>query len=202
MTQTSNPVLYSFRRCPYAMRARMAIKVSNYAVELREVVLRDKPAEMIAASPKATVPVLIEANGEVIDQSFDIMLHVLHQNDPDNWLKADARDDLNTKAAMLALIEEIDGTFKAHLDAYKYAPRNAPQGSEVKRQAEEHRDFALAILASKIESRLTNQDFLFGNRLTIADIAIAPFVRQFANTDIDWFNNQPHKDLQAWPMDQ
>ena len=114
------PVLYSFRRCPYAMRARMALAISGQACELREVVLKAKPPELLAASPKASVPVLVLPGGEVIDQSLDIMCWALGQSDPGQWLPQAPQ-----AAQVLALIEDCEQTFKHHLDRYKYPGRYA-----------------------------------------------------------------------------
>jgi len=188
MIQThSHPILYSFRRCPYAMRARMAVQVANQTCEIREVVLRDKPTEMIEASAKATVPVLVLPNGDVIDESLDIMLWALHVRDPEGWLepKDAPRDD------MIELIELCENEFKPHLDRYKYA--NRYENSNPK----EHRAKAEMFL-KRIEVRLQDRPFLFGSKRTLSDIAIAPFVRQFANADRAWFDASPYPALQTW----
>ena len=174
------PVLYSFRRCPYAMRARMAMWASATRCELREVVLANKPAEMLAASPKGTVPVMVTPAGDVIDESIDIMRHALSQNDPENWLSGDDR----------TLIERIDGAFKHHLDRYKYHTRYGTDPLA-------HRDAALEILA-ELDQRLSNQKNLCGEARTLADIATFPFIRQFANHDRAWFDAQPLPYLIAW----
>ncbi len=193
MNHSSLPILYSFRRCPYAMRARLALQSSQQVCELREVVLRDKPEDMIAASPKATVPVLIDRDGTVIDESLDVMLWALRKNDPSKLLHPDTA----TEQDMLDLISRIDGPFKAHLDAYKYAPRNAKADSVVGNERDKHRDAAMVCL-KELEQKLTETEFLFGNRKSLADIAIAPFVRQFANVDLDWFQSQPFPKLIVW----
>jgi glutathione S-transferase len=193
MNQKSLPILYSFRRCPYAMRARLALKSSKIVCELREVVLRDKPADMIAASPKATVPVLIDRDGTVVDESLDVMLWALRQNDPHEYLQP----ELGTEQDMLEMISRIDGPFKQNLDAYKYAPRNAEPDSSIGVERDQHRDAAMACL-TELEEKLNKSEFLFGNRIALADIAIAPFVRQFANVDLEWFQSQPFPKLIAW----
>ena len=193
MNHSHLPILYSFRRCPYAMRARMAIKSSGQMCELREVVLRDKPNDMIAASPKATVPVLIQTDQTVVDESLDVMLWALHKSDPENLLTPEH----GTEQDMLDLINRIDGPFKQHLDAYKYAPRNAEADSDVAIERDQHRDAAMACLA-ELEQKLADQPFLFGGRQSLADLAIAPFVRQFANVDFDWFKAQPSPKLIQW----
>jgi glutathione S-transferase len=174
------PILYSFRRCPYAMRARMALLISEHVCELREVVLRDKPAELLALSPKATVPVMVLPDGKVIDQSLDIMLWALGRNDPENWLNGhDA-----------TLIARNDGQFKHHLDRYKYPERHASD-------AIEHRSAGLEMLHS-LEGRLERATHLCGDARSITDIAIMPFVRQFAATDWAWFAAQDLPQVQRW----
>lgn len=169
------------------MRARLAIAASGCQCELREVVLRNKPPSLLAVSPKATVPVLIDTNGAVIDESLDIMLWALRQNDPGRWLapRQSALDE------MLALIGACDGPFKHALDRYKY-----PQRYE-NICGTEYRDQAVAWLVS-LNGRLERSDFLFGARPALADMAIAPFVRQFAYTDLDWFQAQPWPHLLQW----
>lgn len=174
------PVLYSFRRCPYAMRARLAILISETVCELREVKLSQKPAEMVNASPKATVPVVVCTDGSVIEESLDIMRWALGQNDPEGWL---AREDS-------VLIAANDGPFKHHLDRYKYPDRHASD-------PEEHRAAGLEFLR-ELEARLVSQSHLCDNRRGITDAAIFPFVRQFAATDRDWFGKQSLPRLQAW----
>ena len=185
------PVLYSFRRCPYAMRARLALAVSSVAYEIREVVLKNKPPELLAASPKGTVPVLVLQSGKVIDESLSIMRWALEQNDPDNWLGSGPIDK------MLALIDANDGDFKHALDRYKY-PNRYPQewSGDAKAFAVAQRDDAARWLES-LESKL-KQGWLFSNQASLADIALLPFVRQFAHTDAAWFAAQPWPHLQAW----
>jgi glutathione S-transferase len=186
-------LLYSFRRCPYAMRARLAIAVSGRQVEIREVVLRDKPAELLAASPKATVPVLVLPDGEVIDESLDIMLWALRQNDPECWL-APVHGSM---PAMLALIAENDGGFKNSLDRYKYPNRHTKEsGADVAGFAQVQRDEGARWLGQL--DRQLESGCLYGPRASLADMAIAPFVRQFAHTDDAWFALQPWPRLQAW----
>lgn len=174
------PILYSFRRCPYAMRARLAVAISGLACELREVKLLAKPAAMLAASPKGTVPVLVLPDGAVIDQSIDIMRHALACNDPEGWL---ARDDL-------ALIEQNDGPFKHALDRYKY-PERHPGDPLV------HRESGMAFLQG-LDARLATSAQLCGARRGLADMALMPFVRQFAAVDRAWFDAQPLPHLQRW----
>ena len=193
------PVLYSFRRCPYAMRARLALAVSAQAYELREVVLRNKPAALLAASAKATVPVLVLPGGEVIDQSLDIMLRVLRLNDPARWLNPPG----GTLDEMLELIAGNDTDFKRQLDRYKYPNRHADEAkSDVETFAVAQRDLGagwLAGLESKLSAAATAAPtWLYGARASLADMAVLPFVRQFAHTDVLWFAAQDWPHLQAW----
>ena len=177
------PILYSFRRCPYAMRARMALLASRTAVELREVSLKDKPEEMRIASPKATVPVLVLPDGSVIDESLAVMRWALERNDPEAWLA-------NEKAAM-AIIATIDGPFKRHLDRYKYHTRYEDADPLA------HREAASSILRD-LDARIARKGQLCGDGRSLADIASFPFVRQFAATDRNWFDAQPWPALRIW----
>jgi glutathione S-transferase len=179
---TDLPILYSFRRCPYAIRARMALAVANISVEHREITLRSKPAEMIAASPKGTVPVLVLPGGRVIEESLDIMRWALDHNDPEGWLA-------HTSEAS-ALINVNDGPFKHHLDRMKYPSRYDSDPVL-------HQSAALALLAP-LESRLASMPFLFGNRVSLADIAILPFIRQFAQTDDAAWRDFPLARMRDW----
>ena len=192
------PVLYSFRRCPYAMRARLAIAVSNIAIELREIILKNKPAELLAASPKGTVPVLMLPSGQVVDESLNVMLWALRQHDPEHWLEPQ-HPDINavTMANMLALITANDGPFKHSLDRYKYAHRFTAEhlGVDATGFAQRHRSLGAAWLC-RLEPQLGNR-YLFGTRASLADMALLPFVRQFANTDTAWFASQPWPQVQA-----
>ena len=177
------PVLYSFRRCPYAMRARMALNISKTSVRLREVLLRDKPDEMIAASSKGTVPVLIDKDS-VVDESLAVMHWALAKSDPEEWLAG-------SPAESLALIEENDGEFKHHLDRYKYASRY--EGAD----ALTHRREAMKFIV-KLEKQLTGRAYLFGDQRSFADIAIFPFIRQFRIADSEWFDAAPIPKVRAW----
>jgi glutathione S-transferase len=177
---TTRPILYSFRRCPYAMRARLALTVSGSACEIREVKLSAKPAALLAASPKATVPVLVLPDGPVIDESLDIMRWALANRDPEHWLDR----------ADWALVEANDGPFKAHLDRYKYPERHSSDPAE-------HRTAGAEILAG-LETRLAAHDYLCGASMGLADAAILPFVRQFAATDQLWFDAQPLPHVHNW----
>ncbi len=185
------PILYSFRRCPYAMRARLALASSGLAYELREVALRSKPPELLAASPKGTVPVLVLPDGEVIDASLDVMLWALRQHDPDGWLAGDVD-------GMRRLIADNDGAFKQHLDRYKYPNRYADEHTgDAQAFAALHRAAGAAWLVS-LQNRLLKKSWLFGDRASLADMAVLPFVRQFAHTDAAWFAAQSWPLLAAW----
>jgi glutathione S-transferase len=161
----------------------MALAVSAVSYEIREVSLKSKPAPMLDASPKATVPVLVLPGGRVIDESLDIMFWALKQNDPERWLPADA--------ATMELISVNDGPFKFHLDRMKYANRYPDS------EPAEHRADAIGQL-TQLETRLCNHEFLFGSTPTLADVAIFPFVRQFAHADVAAFANAPLLALQSW----
>jgi len=178
--------LYSFRRCPYAMRARMALHISGESYEHREILLRDKPAAMLEASPKGTVPVFITDSKEVIDESLDLALWALGRRDPENWLGPfDAE-----------LTAQNDGPFKTHLDRYKYASRYdaAKKRGEVDRA---HRAAALEILVD-LNERLTHSPYLSGPARSLTDIAIFPFIRQFAAVEPDWWQAAPLPALRRW----
>lgn len=181
------PILYSFRRCPYAMRARMAIFASGQTCTLREVVLRHKPPEMIAVSPKGTVPVLVLPDEGIIEESLEIMRWALSRNDPEGWLAPlnDDRDDIET------LIAENDGPFKDALDRYKYPTRYGISDPLP------YRTQGLAFL-KKLNARLLKTAYLCGDDFTFADAAISPFIRQFANKDSEWFNALDLLGVQNW----
>ncbi len=191
MTEQNLATLYSFRRCPYAMRARLAIARSGISCELREVVLKDKPQQLIALSPKATVPVLLTADDKVIDESIDIAFWALAQQDPDNWYQA-----LSTEQhqQMLDLIENNDGEFKYFLDRYKYADRYPEQDEGYYRQQGEK-------TLARLEQLLKENGCLLQQSWTLADIALLPFIRQFAFVDKDWFDRSPYPRVRDWLED-
>jgi len=187
MTARPNrPILYSFRRCPYAMRARLAIQASGVECELREVLLRDKAPEFLAASPKGTVPVVL-VGGQLIEESLDVMLWALAQNDPDVWLSPQS----GAKSDMMELINKADGEFKTNLDQYKYASRFEGNEGQVARDKG-------AVFLLGLNDQLAETGYLFGTRISLADMAIAPFIRQFANVDRSWFDAQKWPHLLAW----
>jgi glutathione S-transferase len=179
------PVLYSYRRCPYAMRARMALKFSEIDVEIREISLREKPAHMLQVSPKGTVPVLVLQDGSVIEQSLEIMQwafkeHVL-------------QDNIHGGAgvSVFELISENDNAFKRALDAYKY-PERFPGKTQIQHRAEGE------VFLLKLENLLLENIYLFSAMTSLADIAIFPFIRQFSAVDAVWFEAAPYPKLQAW----
>lgn len=179
----TDPVLYSFRRCPYAIRARMALTYANIHCELREIWLRDKPGHMLEVSPKGTVPVLITTDGQVIDESLNVMLWALQQHDPHNWL-----DDLTPG---MDWINRNDQQFKPLLDAYKYVDRYPEKSPE------QHREFTLGYL-NDLDNQLTTSKWLVSHQVTLADIALMPFIRQYALVDKRWFDQQPWPHLHKW----
>ncbi|MCK0097088.1 glutathione S-transferase [Yoonia sp. F2084L] len=176
------PILWTFRRCPYAMRARLAIQSSGQQVVLQEILLKEKPAPFLAASPKGTVPVVQDGDG-VIDESRDVMLWALGRNDPEGWLDMPKEGD--------ALIDICDGPFKSALDHTKYAVR-FPDRDEAHERAK------AMVFLNDLNDRLGRTDFLMGSKRTLADVAILPFVRQFANTDRAWFDAQGLGPLTKW----
>ena len=178
------PILYSFRRCPYAIRARMAIYYASITVELREVSLGNKPQQMLALSPKGTVPVL-QLHNKVLDESLDVIHWALQQSDSDGWLRPELQSQTET------LIESNDNDFKAWLDKYKYWER-FPQQPQVY-----YRECAEEFIAL-LENLLEKHRFLLGQTLSVADIAIFPFIRQFAFVDKGWFDSAPYPNLQKW----
>jgi glutathione S-transferase len=180
------PVLYSFRRCPYAIRARLALKASGLPVVVREIVLRDKPPEMLALSPKGTVPVLHLPDGSVIDQSLDIMRWALAQHDPLGWLSAAPAPEVQHWT------ELNDIAFKPLLDRYKYPERHPEH------PATHWRDQGIETLLAPMNSRLARQAQLLGEQVSLADMALLPFVRQFAQVDAAWFAQAPLPGLQRW----
>ncbi len=183
----SPPVFYSFRRCPYCIRAHMALKYCGLKIELREVDLKDYPEQALQISPKATVPVLQLSDGTVMDESWDIVKWALQQNDPDHW-SGDSNSYLQD-AEML--IETNDFSFKEDLDHYKYAERFPEHSEEYYRQACEE-------FIEELEAMLNENDYLLGKHLSLADIGVFPFVRQFSLVDKNWFQQSPYPKVHHW----
>lgn len=178
----NRPILWTFRRCPYAMRARLAIASADVDVELREIVLRDKPQPFLNATSKGTVPV-VETGEQVIEESLDVMLWALNQNDPEGWL------DMTDEG--FELIAQADGPFKKALDLYKYASRHVDVDAIAERELGGR-------FVKELNDMLNEQAFLFGTGPRLADMAILPFVRQFAHVDLAWFQEQPWPHLLVW----
>lgn len=178
-------LLYSFRRCPYAIRARMALSYAGISVGIREVKLSNKPMELINASKKATVPVLVLDSGEIIEESIDIMHWALAQSDPEHWLRADLQEKVDD------LIYKNDHEFKPLLDSYKY-PQSAPVNDPVL-----YRQQALSFL-SALNALLSTSSYFLSDKPSMADVAIFPFVRQFCMVDKDWFMQSSLDKLIAW----
>lgn len=179
------PILYSFRRCPYAMRARLAIASSVITIEFREILLRNKPQQLIDISPKGTVPVLQLHEGKIIEESLDIMYWALSQSDKNNWLDNHIIKDIQQ------LIQWNDTEFKYSLDRYKYADRYPEYDEKYYREKSE--PFLI-----ELEARLCSHSFLCSDNVSLADIAIFPFIRQFSNVDSDWFLTSKYQKLHLW----
>jgi glutathione S-transferase len=175
------PILYSYRRCPYAMRARMALKLADIPVEIREISLRDKPAHMLQISPKGTVPVLQLGDGTVIEESLEIML----------WAFKGHTLQSSIHEASRALISANDISFKKALDAYKY-PERHPNKTQTQHRADGE------VFLQKLEQMLNLHTHLLSGEAGLADMAIFPFVRQFAAVDDTWWQMQPYPKLYAW----
>ena len=172
------PTLYSFRRCPYAMRARLALRLCKIECIIREINLKVKNSEFLKVSPKGTVPVLVLPNGKVLEESLDIIDWSLEQNDP-NKLKV---NDKVTKKINDKYIQLFDSDFKFHLDRYKYSSRYNISNSEI------HRNKAQNLL-TEINTMLEGKDYIGGQCMSLLDISILPFVRQYRIADINWFDN-------------
>ena len=197
-TNVNLPILYSLQHCPYAMRARLGILLAQQSVLIRAVVTKNKAAEMLAVSPKGTVPVLIIDHAEwpeeehykatIIDESIEIMLWALKLNDPQNLLQA---EDSNNLDAMLKLIWRNDKEFKPNLEVYKLARRFHKKSELADRKLCE--DFV-----AELERKLENGDYLMGDQPSLADYALLPFIRQFARVDRKWYLQSPYPRLRDW----
>jgi glutathione S-transferase len=185
---TPAPLLYTYRRCPYAMRARMALLQAGVAFDAHEIVLRDKPAPMLALSPKGTVPVLVLPDGQVLEQSLDIMRWAwTTSGDPQGWWSR------SQTAATMALQAACDGPFKHHLDRYKY-----PERFDDASGREHHRGQTVHVLLLALEDRLQCNPWLGGDAACATDIGVVPFVRQLAAVDPAWFDGLPLPALRTW----
>ena len=181
------PVFYSFRRCPYCMRAHMALRYCGVKVELREVDLQNYPPQALEISAKATVPVFQLTDGTVIDESWDILKWALTQNDPDHWLGENNEHALDAEI----LIETNDYSFKEDLDRYKYADRH-PEHSQ------EHYRTSCEEYIEELEDMLSESSYLLADQLSLADIGVFPFVRQFSLVDKEWFDQAPYPRVRQW----
>ena len=184
----SLPILYSLRQCPYAMRARMGLLLAKQPVLLRDIVMKNIPAEMLSVSAKGTVPVLLFEDSSVIDESLDIMIWALGQNDPDNLLHSHEPD---TFSLMLDLIKRNDTEFVDSLNKYKAAARYHDVNEVVCRQECES-------FISHLEQKLTEHEFLMGATPSLADYALLPFMRQFSRVDRKWYIQSPYQNIQRW----
>lgn len=182
------PILYSLRNCPYAMRARIAIFKAKQSVILRDLVLSNKPKELFTASPKATVPVLVLTNGTVLEESLDVMLWALNETDPDDLLQSEYECSLSE---ILTLINTFDHSFKVSLEQYKCAKRYRENNVVEYREACEQ-------FIQTLESRLNSHKFLMSNKESLADIALLPFIRQFARVERQWYLQSPYPQVRQW----
>lgn len=189
----SLPILYSLRNCPYAMRARLAIYKSTVPIELRDIVLKDKPTEMLTASPKGTVPTLVLPSTQVIDESLEVMLWALNEKDPNNLLRSTKTNQQENQLLneMLALINQFDDEFKQALEQYKCAKRYHESNIEQCRQACE-------VYIKHLEQRLTASNYLIDDKESLADIALLPFIRQFARVERQWYLQSPYPNVKQW----
>ena len=169
------------------MRARMALAASGQVCELRDILLRERPEQLYAASPKGTVPVLVLGDGRVIDESLEVMLWTLERSDPEGWIAGLE----SQREEMLGLIDTCDGDFKRNLDGYKYASRGDAS------KEGEHRSRGVEFLM-QLEQKLKANPYLLGAQPSLPDVAIFPFVRQFAFADKAWFDGMPWPHLHAW----
>ncbi len=182
------PVLYSLQHCPYAMRARMGLLMAQQQVMLRAITMKNKPNEMLAVSPKGTVPVLILPDTTVIDESLDIMVWALQQNDPEDLLHIDSPSDL---PIMLELIKRNDKEFKPQLEIYKKSKRFRT-GSEIEERQK------CEIFIAELELELSQKGNFVGHKPGLIDYALLPFVRQFSKVNRSWFSQAPYPNLRAW----
>ncbi len=183
----SLPLLYSFRRCPYAIRARMALFNSDIQIDIHEVSLKNKPRAMLELSSKGTVPVLV-VDDQVIDESLDIMLWALNINDPDGWYADYSEAE---KSHAMQLITQNDKEFKGWLDKYKYADRHSEFSQDYYREKCE-------VFLQVLETALEKSAYLMGETISLADISIFPFIRQFAMVDKNWFDSCPFPKTRSW----
>lgn len=186
------PVFWSFRRCPYAMRARLALRRANVTVELREIALRDKPDAFLQASKSGTVPVLVTKDS-IIDESLDIMLWACNvSGDRDGWYH-----DYYHSDRIRGLINTLDTEFKTNLDRYKYATRYHQDKAAATELAIASRQKG-ADFIWQLNDMLGQNDWLAGNRAGLIDMASLPFIRQFRIADQNWFDAQQWSEVSRW----
>ena len=187
------PILYSLQNCPYAMRARLALLLAEQTVQIRATTMKDKPSEMLLASPKGTVPVLVieddgENNTQIIDESLDVMLWALHRNDPENLLYS---HDEKALPEMLKVIEQNDTEFKGNLENYKRAKRF--HGDDLEACRLECEPFV-----QTLEQRLSQHEFMMGATPSLLDYALLPFIRQFSRVNKPVFAQEQYTNLRRW----
>jgi glutathione S-transferase len=185
---TTLPILYSLQNCPYAMRARLAILLAQQRVQIRAITMKDKPSDMLQASPKGTVPVLIVDEDLVVDESLDIMLWALDRNDPENLLY---KHDSTALPEMLKAIAENDTEFKPNLEKYKRAKRF--HGDDLENCRLECEPFI-----QNLEQRLSQHEFLMGETPSLLDYALLPFIRQFSRVNKAEFAHDRYTNLRQW----
>lgn len=184
----TRPILYTLRQCPYAIRARLGLRLAEQEIEIRDISLKNKPAEMLAVTPKGTVPLLVLDDGDYIDESLTIMIWALNQHDPQNLLLADSR---HLFTDMLNLIARNDCKYIAALEHYKADIRYHNPNVAT------YRNLCRSFL-DDLENRLSKHRFFMGDNPSLADYAILPFIRQFSQVERQWFRHAPYPHLQAW----
>lgn len=197
----NKPILYSLQHCPYAMRARMGLLMAKQQVMLRAITMKNKPEEMLKVSPKGTVPVLVLtdetlSNTVVIDESLDIMVWALQQNDPEDLLHKDNPEDL---LEMLELVKRNDKEFKPQLEIYKKSKRFRT-GTEVEER--QKCEIFIAELEQRLSRRNLEENCFVGNKPGLIDYALIPFVRQFSRVNKAWFKQAPYPLLREWIQQQ
>ena len=180
----ARPKLYTYRRCPYAIRSRLALYQAKIDYESIEISLKDKPSDFLELSPKGTVPVLVDNNGVVIEESLEIMFWALNKSDPENWI-------LNDNNLSQKLINENDFNFKKNLDKYKYADRFPEYPKEYYRAQCE-------VFLNLLNEKLRSKSYLMAEEISLADVAIFPFIRQLSLVDEEWFLNSKYQELKKW----
>ncbi|GAA6185241.1 glutathione S-transferase [Aliiglaciecola sp. 2_MG-2023] len=195
------PILYSLRNCPYAMRARIALFKANQSVAVREVNLNNKPVEMLDASAKGTVPILVVGDelqpSLIVDESLEVMLWALAQNDPDDLLR---KDDPVALPSMLSMIARFDDEFKTRLNAYKCAQRYRENNlTECRQACEIYIQELEGLLSVENAKKNTNKaSYIMSDRESLVDIALLPFIRQFAKVERQWYQQSPYPNLKKW----